>query len=530
MPEGKRKKPSAKSDDPVEQFLRLFPHNQRSSGRFALPEKMWTEHDTGLKPEDVASHLRGDVGAGAVPILDDDSCWWAAIDIDNHDSDEDIPIKPLEELVRSKRMPLLLCRSKSGGVHCYLFMEKPQPASRVRILMAHFAAQLGHAGAEVFPKQGILAVGRDGKKTLGNWLNLPYFGGDKTVRYCIYEGKRLSLDEFFARAEASRATEGTLRAIAFADHPDAPPCIQKMFAAGVPQGHRNEALYNITVYYRKAAPDAYEAKSQEANAAVFAKPLARAETLRTINSASRPECGYRCQEEPIRSLCERDLCLKRKFGITPADADRLDTVDALPPFGDLVKFLSEPVRWEIKIDGKPITNIATETLLDWKEIRKLIAERMTRIVPMIKNNEWERILIPLMKEARIIETPDDASVNGMIRARLREFAGKTDLLNPGQNMEDRKALLRGLPIVQTYNGDRCVMFRAEDFVNYLKRTRSEELKGVNLYFAVKEIGVGHTKLRAGTGKAPNINVWYLPIKEVMRDSGEVEPTKFRTEL
>lgn len=526
----KRKKTTAPSD-PVERFAALFQGNTRSSGRFQPPEKMHTEY-AGATPEDFAAHLQGTVGVGVVPIMDDDTCLWAAIDIDNHDSDEDIPIRPIDDKIRASRMPLTACRSKSGGVHCYLFLQKPQPASRVRILMAQFAAQLGYGGSEIFPKQGLLTIGRDGKKALGNWINLPYFAAaKKTNRYAVYDGKVLTLEQFLDRAETSRASESELRAIAFADHPEAPPCIQKMFASGVPQGHRNEAIYNITVYYKKATPDAFEAKTQEANAAVFTKPLPRAELLRTINSASRPECGYRCSEEPIRSLCERDLCLKRKFGITPADAERQDTVEALPPFTDLVKYISEPVRWELKIDGVKITNLPTEMLLDWREIRKIIAERMTKIVPLIKNQEWERMLQPLMKEARIVETPDDASISGLIRSRLREFASKADLTNRGEDINDRKALLRGLPVVQKYQGERQVIFRAEDFVNYLKRTRSEEMKGVNLWFAIKELGCGYTKMRAGAGKdAPPLSVWHVPVDEVLRGMTEPEKQKFESEL
>lgn len=522
------KKNKAPSEDPIARFMALFPGNPRSSGRFIpVKDKMHTEY-AGVTPEDVAAHLEGKVGVGVVPIMDDNSCMWAAIDIDNHDSDEDIPLKPLEELIRANRLPLLACRSKSGGIHTYMFCEKLQPASRVRILMGHFARVLGHPKAEIFPKQGLLTTDKDGKKAFGNWLNLPYMGGDKTVRYAVYEGKKLSLPEFLDRAETSRATEADLRAIAFADHPDAPPCIQKMFAQGVGQGQRNESLYNIVVYYKKVDQNVFEAKAIEANSAVFGKPLPRAEMLRTISSASRPECGYRCNEEPLRSLCERDACLKRKYGITPADANRLDTFEALPGFTNLVKYISEPVRWEMEIDGMKVTNLSTPQLLDWREMRQLIADRLTRIVPMIKGQEWERILNPLMKEARIVETPDDASVTGLIRARLREFASKCDLMGRGEDIEDRKGLLRGMPVVQKYQGDRMVIFRAEDFVNYLKRTRSEELKGINLWFAVKELGTGHTKMRVPPND--NINIWYLPVHEVMRGQVEMPAVKFKTEL
>lgn len=513
--------------DVAERFLRLFVGNQRSSGRYdPRRDRAFTEYEP-LKLADVKAHLTGTMGAGAVPIQDDNSCTWAAIDIDNHDSDEDIDLAAVDQKIQANKLPLIPCRSKSGGVHVYLFLDSPQPAGRIKALMNGWAAAVGHPGSEIFPKQGMLANGKDGNKQHGNWINLPYMHVAATKRYAMVGGKVLGVEEFVSRAEAMRVGDKALRAMSSADHPDAPPCIQKMYANGVAQGHRNEALYNVVVYLRKASPDGYERLAEDANKSIFSRPLGKSEVSRTIASAGRDAYGYRCNEEPCRSLCDRDSCLKRKFGITPADAERLNAVEAIPPFTDLVKYLTEPVRWEIKIDGLKITNLSTEYLLDWRAMRQVIAERLTKIVPLIKNQEWERILIPLMKQARMVEAPDDSSVTGIIRDRLREFASKTDLTNRGKDLDDRKALMRGMPVVQVYEGDRHVFFRGQDFVNYLKRTRTEELKGVSLWFAVKEVGVAHTRLRAGDH---NINVWYLPVKTVLEHRAPVEGPEFKSEL
>lgn len=489
---------------------------------------MWAEYDA-LKVEDVHGHFAGKQGVGVVPIQDDDTCEWAAIDIDNHESDEDIPLPELAEAIRLLKLPLVPCRSKSGGIHVYLFLSKPQPASRIRNLMNSWAGRLGYGGAEVFPKQNKLFVGNDGKKALGNWINLPYMGGDLTNRYAWRDGQKLTLAEFLDLAEKMRQSEPDLRALAATEHPDAPPCIQKLYANGVAQGHRNEALYNIVVYHRKANPDAFESKATEANQSVFSKPLARAELGRTISSASRPECGYRCQEEPVRSLCERDICLTRKFGITPADADRLNTADALPTFTDLVKYATEPVRWEFRIDGVKIGNISTRTLLDWREMREVVADRLTKMVPLIKSSEWERILSPLMQNARVQETPDDASIAGVVRAKMREFASKCNLQSKGEDKTDRAALLRGLPVVMVIQSARCVAFRGEDFIAYLRRTKSETLKGVDLWWAIQNGGAFHGKARVPTKDGDKIlNVWCVAVKDLMDPS--FETPDFKSEM
>jgi hypothetical protein len=510
-------------------FGALYVGNTRSSGRFDPAKlRMFTEYRA-VSREEWQDHLTGVMGMGVVPIRDDDTCTWAAIDIDNHEAqEEDLPINVVSEKIALHKLPLIACRSKSGGIHCYLFLEAPQPAGRVRIIMNTWATLLGYPGCEIFPKQARLVNGKDGNRTLGNWINLPYMGGDDTNRYAVVGSRKLSLLEFLDAAEKSRVTDHQLRALSIAEHPDAPPCVQQMFVRGVASGYRNEAMYNIVVYLKKANPDAYEAKATSANTSVFDKPLPRAEMQRTIASAGRPDCAYRCNEEPIRSLCDRETCVTRKFGITSGDLERLDTVDSLPTFTDLVKYIADPVRWEIKISGTPILNIATEELLDWRAMRRLIAERLTKIVPLIKNQEWDRILQPLMAAARIMETPDDASVSGVIRSRLREFAAKTDLSSRGEDVETRKDLLRGLPVVQVAEGERCVVFRGADFINYLKRTRSEELKGVNLWFAVKKAGAFDCRMRVGGEH--NIQVWALPVREVLRDHEKLKATEFRSDL
>src|SRR5690606_14120774 len=111
-------------------FMRLFRGNQRSYGRWdpnkpkakqSLTEK---DHD-GFKPEvferAFEEHLTGGVGLGVVPVRDDGTTLWGAIDLDNHGSDKDMDIRAVERKVAEKDFQLIPCRSKSGGVHLYIF-------------------------------------------------------------------------------------------------------------------------------------------------------------------------------------------------------------------------------------------------------------------------------------------------------------------------------------------------------------------------------------------------------------------------
>jgi len=107
-------------------------------------------------PKDVGLHLAGERSIVAIPLLEDGTCAWAALDVD-----EKCEIPPSGKYL--KWFP-----SKSGGWHGFVFFARPQPADRVRFYMAELAEIVGHKGCEVFPKQVLAAS--------GNGINLPFFG------------------------------------------------------------------------------------------------------------------------------------------------------------------------------------------------------------------------------------------------------------------------------------------------------------------------------------------------------------------
>ena len=117
----------------------------------------WEEHLAG-----------GPKGLGAIPLLDDGvSVKWAAIDIDDNQIDHYC----LEAKVIELALPLVVCRSKSGGAHCYLFLEKPCPAKDAVDALKNWSAALGHPGVEIFPKQICREVDeKTGNTRPGNWI------------------------------------------------------------------------------------------------------------------------------------------------------------------------------------------------------------------------------------------------------------------------------------------------------------------------------------------------------------------------
>ena len=63
----------------------------------------------------------------------------------------------------------MVCCSKSGGAHIYLFVSEPVRAKEMQIKLKEIAVFLGFGESEIFPKQIELS-----SKGTGNFLNLPY--------------------------------------------------------------------------------------------------------------------------------------------------------------------------------------------------------------------------------------------------------------------------------------------------------------------------------------------------------------------
>jgi hypothetical protein len=104
-------------DSHIEGFMALFRANERSYGVY-MPHaktKMMTV-SAAYNAEHVRGHLEGEQGLGAVPIMDDNKCWFGVLDIDVHGPNGvHVDLVAIEEKVRKAELPLIVCRSKSGG-------------------------------------------------------------------------------------------------------------------------------------------------------------------------------------------------------------------------------------------------------------------------------------------------------------------------------------------------------------------------------------------------------------------------------
>lgn len=155
-------------------------------------------------------HLIGKVSLGIYPLLDDGTCRFGAIDLDRDDLD--LVIKIREELWDIGLKQTFIERSKSKGYHLWVFFSGSVKAKEVRHILNSVLSKL-NLNLEVFPKQDHLKEGE-----IGNYINLPYFGGLKNMpeRRVILDVRSLTpipLEQFLGMAEKSLIEPYVLNAI-----------------------------------------------------------------------------------------------------------------------------------------------------------------------------------------------------------------------------------------------------------------------------------------------------------------------------
>ena len=133
-------------------------------------DQLWSDHIEGKEP-----------ALGVIPINENNMCKWGCIDVDVYNLDH----LSIMRDIKGMGFPLVTFRSKSGGAHLFLFAKDFIPASLMQSKLKAMAEALGYAGSEIFPKQTeILAERGD----VGNFLNLPYHGGTRGLRYTFKAG------------------------------------------------------------------------------------------------------------------------------------------------------------------------------------------------------------------------------------------------------------------------------------------------------------------------------------------------------
>ena len=248
--------------DQVKLFSSLFAGGDHGFGIYDpnLPDRDYDFKHHAPTLGTYLAHLEGKISIGIVPITRTGLVKFGALDLDDHkkgDVKKDFNYDKLLKKIKFLRLPLTVFKSKSGGAHCYLFLDRFYKAVDVRHILKKMSYALGYErdAVEIFPKQEVLTSDED-----GNFINLPYKGGNSRV-LLNFEGNELNTSEGLLYASKRVTNEDNWKKFKLLDH-------------GKDQ-HRNDRTFAATAFFKKHYDD-WEQKVKDYNQLFNDPPLGEA--------------------------------------------------------------------------------------------------------------------------------------------------------------------------------------------------------------------------------------------------------------
>lgn len=441
----------------------------REDGKQVGDTKSIKTHRAPVTMELWEAHLDGRQGLGIIPIRDGNDCVFGAIDVDVYPLDHQAMVA---KIMRHK-LPLIVCRTKSGGAHIYCFSKNPVTAATMKSKLGEVASFLGYGGSEIFPKQATILSDQG---DVGQWINMPYFNGTKGLRYAVsVDGDAMSPQDFLLYAEYMAAEDGWFNQLLVINNEfeDGPPCLQALSQVGYPDGSRNDGLYNIGVYLKRSKPDSWEKELDGMSHKYMIPPLTGAEVQGVLKSLRKKDYTYACSKQPIAQHCNAALCRTRKFGVGSSTSGRF------PMLGGLTKLSTTPPIWFWTVEGIRM-ELATNDLQDPRKFQLKCMENLCIIPPLPSAPVWQAAVQHAMDTVTIVDAPSDASPTGQFWDMLEKFctsraqARTLDEITLGKPFTEKgKTYFRMLDLLTFLSNHKFYEFKSPKICSILKDSGSE---------------------------------------------------------
>ena len=356
---------------------------------------------------DYKQHLDGTKSIGIQPCNDSDLARFGAIDIDPKIY-KNLDVKYYLDIIQEKQLPLIPVKSKSGGLHLYLFTKELVRAKVIKDFLEDvlFLFKLP-INTEIFPKQTKLGSDTNGNKVNGNFINLPYFGKKERVALDP-SGKEIPFDLFLQCVELNKVDSKQLKELSDSliqkalnggaeEFKDGPPCLEILSKNKMKDG-RDRFLYNYMVFSKKKDSDDWKNKVLQAgrNYFEFSQTWTDDHIKMKIKNWEKQEKGHTCNDDLLAPVCVKSECVKRKFGIIS------DKKIDWPLMTNLIKvdFKPDP-EYYLTVENKKGESVSVHAkdvnkLKDQKELRGLVMAQADIFPPPIKAMDFHAMINALL--------------------------------------------------------------------------------------------------------------------------------------
>ena len=465
-----------------------------------------------LTAEIFKQHLNGQKGLGLIPINEENKCCFTVIDVDLYDEDFSTYIEAIE----NNNFPLVPFKSKSGGLHIYIFFKNWINIRSGIDIINKFITLLGidllikrklNKVVEVFPKQYKLNIG-----DVGSWINIPYYNAKDTKQGLINKNKTLSLDRALLYIKEKRTTLNDANNF-INDLPfhDAPPCLQTLYFLNPLRQNsgRNEFLFSFGVYFKQKDENFFEQKLFDINNSMI-NPIDKGELEKTIlQSLRKKDYIYKCKVSPCLDYCNKNLCKRREYGVGKEGGYFSELV-----YGKMfqIKTNQPYYEWEVKIeeqdgDFKKLRFKNEEEIIRQDAFLKLCFRELHLLPAKMKQTAWFQLVNQYLKDVEEINInrEDDISPYALFKALLYDF-----LLNRAM-AQNRDQILNKRVYLDKRR--KVFLFRARDLIDYLFTNKSFRAYTLTeIYGLLRDMKVESIRIKTDLGK--QIRVYAFPLESI----------------
>ena len=466
----------------MEEFKKAFTGLERNFG-FCNINNGYKDPDTGkikfkngdygwsgkpITDSDYQQHLDGTKSIGIQPCNDDGLARFGAIDIDPKIY-KNLDVKYYLDIIQEKELPLIPTRSKSGGLHLYLFTKELVKAKIIKDFLEEvlFLFKLP-INTEIFPKQTKLGSNTDGDKINGNFINLPYFNKNDRVALSP-NGEEMSFELFLNCIELNKVTSDKLKELSSSiiqkelkggaeEFKDGPPCLEILSKNKMKDG-RDRFLYNYMVFAKKKYSDNWRDKVLQAgrNYFEFNSTWTDDHIKMKIKTWDKETKGHTCSDELLAPVCVKSECVKRKFGIIS------DKKINWPLMTNLQKIDFKPdPEYYFTVENKkgesvPVHAKDVNKIKDQKELRGLIMAQVDVLPPPIKAMEFYEMINALLDTVDTVQPAPGTRPMEILKKLLKEHIN-------GPQATTYNSFLSG----NVLKDKEYAYFVYDDFYNFLK--------------------------------------------------------------
>ena len=450
----------------VRRFMRLFRGSERGHGYgkragvyFNIDKNKWeyNKEQPGhigwdynpATEKDFELHLTGEVALGIGSLLDDGTTWRGEIDLDKIGNNGGYEFNYAEEMnkVELSKIPLVVSRTKSGGLRCILFFSEPIETSIVRKGMEIIEARLGWAGNEIFPKQDKLVK----EDSCPSWTYLPYgptFDKFADQSGMTGHGNVLTLVEYLSIAESSAIDKAQFLSIVGDGHTrstgggsngasrphggrwtvldnvaetinetfkNGPPCLWNI-AHSRSTEYQHNYLFNVAIFVKRKYSENWDEALSWINFNVLVPAGNNDKLQELIKDLKHRDYEYRCKDEPICSHCYSYACRRMPFGVGNGKGGMdkhelgLVIVNRIPKI-----FIANVGNTRIPLNA--------HELMTLRIFREKCYEHMGEFPDLIKQPEWDDIIRKNTENATYVEPMELLKTNAFELEVLESYFG-----------------------------------------------------------------------------------------------------------